>query len=118
MPAQRWRLTFERGTDAPEATQREEAAAWQEAVRTAGLGDPAGSDPPRVMPALPVSARMTGAREVAALLLPARWRRADLRARLGAAMPAGHRLLDLHDVWLGEPALPGIVVAADYRIGV
>ena len=31
-------------------------------------------------------------------------------------MPAGWRLVDLYDVWLGAPALAGQVVAADYRI--
>lgn len=31
-------------------------------------------------------------------------------------MPDDWRLIDLFDVWLGEPALAGQVVAADYRI--
>jgi hypothetical protein len=30
-------------------------------------------------------------------------------------MPPGHALVDLYDVWLGEPSLPGMVTASVYR---
>ena len=42
-----------------------------------------------------------------------RWR---VREALGACLPAGNRLLDVFDVWIGEPALPGQVVASVYRV--
>jgi len=41
------------------------------------------------------------------------WR---VREGLAEHLPAGWRLVDVHDVWLGSPALAGQVVAADYRI--
>jgi hypothetical protein len=39
-------------------------------------------------------------------------------ARACERPPGGWRLVDVHDVWLGSPALAGQVVAADYRIEV
>lgn len=60
---------------------------------------------------------MAAERERFDLFLTARWGIADVRERLERGMPAGHALIDLEDVWLGEPALAGQVVAADYRIG-
>ena len=39
-----------------------------------------------------------------------------VRERLADHLPTGWRLVDLHDVWLGAPALAGQVAAADYRI--
>ena len=32
-----------------------------------------------------------------------------------AAVPPGHEIVDLHDVWIGEPSIASRVVAADYR---
>ncbi len=40
------------------------------------------------------------------------WR---VRAALAPCLPAGTRLVDLYDVWPGEPALPGQVVGSIYR---
>ena len=40
------------------------------------------------------------------------WR---VREALAQSMPDGYRLLDVHDVWLGEAALPGQVAASVYR---
>jgi hypothetical protein len=39
-----------------------------------------------------------------------------VREELSARLPAGWTLVDLYDVWLAGPALPGRIVAADYRI--
>ena len=61
---------------------------------------------------------LTGDRELADLYLPERRTAADVRARLDGNIPQGHRLVDVHDVWLGEPPLPGLVVAADYSVDV
>ena len=38
--------------------------------------------------------------------------------RLTAGMPRGYRLIDLHDAWVGAPALATELVAADYRVTV
>jgi hypothetical protein len=43
------------------------------------------------------------------------WR---VREALIDRLPDGWRLVDLHDVWLGGPALAGQVAAADYRIDI
>jgi hypothetical protein len=40
------------------------------------------------------------------------WR---VRDALGTCLPHGWRLVDTYDVWLGEAALPGRVVASVYR---
>ena len=42
-----------------------------------------------------------------------RWR---VREALDGRLPAGWSLVDLDDVWLGGPALAGLVAAADYRV--
>jgi hypothetical protein len=65
-----------------------------------------------------VPAAMALERELADLVLTElvpRWR---AREALEPIVLAGWRLLDLFDVWTGEPPLPGQVVAADYRIEV
>jgi hypothetical protein len=41
---------------------------------------------------------------------------AEVRPIIAASLPPGHELVDVFDVWLGEPALSGRVVAADYRL--
>lgn len=40
----------------------------------------------------------------------------DVRVRLLDHLPGGVELVDLFDVWLGEPALPALVVAADWQV--
>ena len=42
----------------------------------------------------------------------------EVRERLAGSLPTGHELIEVHDVWLGAPALSGQVVAADYRMNV
>lgn len=118
MPAQRWRLTFGRTADAGDGGQREQLAEWGSALEAAGLRDPAAAEQPKLTFAAPMPAGLTADRELADLFLPRRWTVGDLRPRLRAHMPAGHPLRDLHDVWLGEPPLPGLVVAGDYRVDV
>ncbi len=115
MPAQRWRLTYARGADTPDLQQREQQAAWAAAIEAAGLrGDAAKG--PKLVPAAPIASGLTADAELADLFLPLRWRSVDVRERLGEAMPAGLKLIGLHDVWLGEPSLPGMVTAGDYRV--
>ena len=73
---------------------------------------------PRIAFGAPIPARLELERELADIVLtefvPA-WR---VREDLAGHLPAGWRLVDVHDVWLGSPALAGQVVAADYRIEV
>jgi hypothetical protein len=57
---------------------------------------------------------MTADRELIDVLLTERWTIGPLRNALAGRLPAGHRLVDLHDVWVGEPSLPSLIVAGDY----
>jgi hypothetical protein len=61
---------------------------------------------------------MLGELELVDVLLAERLTLPELRARLQTGLPEGHRLVDLHDVWLGEPTVAGRLVAADYRTAV
>ena len=118
MTAQRWRLVLARSADAPDLGSRELLAAWAAALDDAGLRDAAGAEPARLVPGAPIPAGLTGDAELADLFLPERRTTADVRARLRDHLPVGYRLVDLHDVWPGEPPLPGLVVAGDYRVDV
>jgi len=127
MPVQRWRLTFARTASAADLTPREQTAAWgavvaailaDGAARGTGPGSvsAAPGDRARFIAAAPLPAGMSADRELTDLLLPSRWRLPDLRERLETALPAGHQLVDLHDVWVGEPSLPSQLVAGDYLV--
>ena len=59
---------------------------------------------------------MTADGELIDLVLTERRPRWLVREAIEAVVPAGWRLVDLSDVWLGGPALAGVVGAADYRI--
>ncbi|HEX5828837.1 MAG TPA: DUF2344 domain-containing protein, partial [Candidatus Limnocylindrales bacterium] len=92
--------------------------AWEAALVASGLpvaGLDADPPKPRVVPAAPLSAAIPGEAELVDVWLTERlpvWR---VREALEASMPAAHRLVELHDVWLGSPALPGQVTASVYR---
>ncbi len=73
---------------------------------------------PRIAFGAPIPAKLELERELADIVLTEfvpTWR---VRDGLAEHLPAGWRLVDVHDVWLGSPALAGQVVAADYRIEV
>ncbi len=118
MPLQRWRLIVARSGDAPDLAQRELAAAWVDMLEAAGLRDRMAPEQPKLAFAAPIQAGLTADREIVDLFLPERRAAADVRTRIAAHLPSGYSLVDLHDVWLGEPALPGLVVAGDYRVEV
>jgi hypothetical protein len=59
---------------------------------------------------------MAAERELVDVLLSERLPVDQVRLAIIGALPAGHELIELHDVWLGEPPLPGQTAAADYRI--
>jgi hypothetical protein len=50
------------------------------------------------------------------VLLVDRRRTWEVREALDPVLPPGHELVDLEDVWLGAPPLPGRVAAAEYRV--
>ena len=117
-PRQRWRLIARRSGDAPSLTQRELADAWEAAVRASGL--PAAwteTTTPRMRLAFaaPLPIGVTGEAELIDLSLTERLPTWRVREALDARLPAGWSLVDLYDVWPAGPALPGRVVAADYR---
>ena len=116
---QRWRLVLRRSTEAPALTQREIAEAWEEAAVTSGL-PVAWTDAatPRIRLAFgaPLPVGVGGEAELMDLYLTERWPTWRVRKVLAEKLPAGWTLVDLYDVWLAGPALPGRVVAADYRI--
>jgi hypothetical protein len=66
----------------------------------------------------PVPAAIALERELADVMLVELVPLWQVRGALEAVMPDGWRLIDLFDVWLGEPPLAGQVAAADYRVEV
>jgi radical SAM-linked protein len=64
--------------------------------------------------ALPIG--VPGEAELADVVLTERLTRSDVRSSLDGQLPDGHRLVDLFDVWLGEPSLAARLAAADYRL--
>ncbi len=116
-PRQRWRIVFAR-----DAAVRDPAtgtgAAWDAALAPTGLpiARSLGKSPrPRITVGAPLPVGMVGEAELADLVLTERLPVAEVRARLVGHLPEGHRLVDLHDVWLGAPTLIAQIVAADYR---
>jgi len=91
---------------------------WEAAVEASGLPAfvPPGRGRARVAFGAPLSAGLVAEAELADIVLTAFepvWR---VRDALVGRVPPGWHLVDLYDVWLGEPPLAGQVVAADYRI--
>lgn len=117
-PRQRWRIVFAR--PAPLAPEHGDGlAGWEAALAAAGL--PLAFSQGRVArarlalaAALPIG--VAGEAELADMVLTARLTRPDVRSRLEGRLPDGHRLVDLFDVWLGEPSLAARLAAADYRL--
>ena len=56
--------------------------------------------------------------ELLEVTLTERWPAWRVREALVDGLPAGWHLVDLEDVWVGAPPLPGRVAAADYRIAI
>jgi hypothetical protein len=106
------------------AAARDTAAEWEAAVIASGLpvvlsgarGSGSRAARPRILFAASLPPLAEADAELADLLLYETRPVWDVRDRLRHHLPAGTELVDLHDVWLGEPALPSIVVAADWRV--
>jgi len=119
MAVQRWRLIVRRSAAAADLSQRDLLESWATTLRDSGLTTtpPTPAVPePKLVFAAPLPLRTTADRELVDLILPDRLTSADLRSRLSPNLPPGHELIDLADIWIGEPALPGLVVAADYDV--
>jgi radical SAM-linked protein len=107
-----------RGPLEGENGQREQLAAWERVLAASGLpvaGLDAEPPKPRFALAAPLGVAITGESELADVWLTERlpvWR---VREALATSVPAGYRLAGVQDVWLGEAALPGQVVASVYR---
>jgi radical SAM-linked protein len=114
-PRQRWRLVFRRRADAPPLQQKELLAAWQDGLVACGLPF-VPPDRPRLSFAAALQVGMAAEHELVDILLSERLPVDQVRLAIVEALPVGHELIELHDVWLGEPPLPGQTAAADYRI--
>lgn len=119
-PRQRWRIVFARAAP-PSPEHGDGVAAWEAALASAGL--PLAFSQGRAVrsrvalaAALPIG--VAGEAELADMVLTERLTRPHLRSSLEGRMPDGHRLVDLFDVWLGEPSLAARLAAADYRLDV
>lgn len=118
-PRQRWRFVVARDADAPMLPQRELTDGWTEAIESAGLplSRVEGARPrPRISFGAPLPVGMRADRELIDIVLTERWPAWRVREALAASIPPGWRLIEVEDVWLGGPPLPGRVAAADYRI--
>jgi radical SAM-linked protein len=116
---QRWRLIFARGEDARYLSHLDAVRAWERAFRRGQIpvATSEGFSPrPKLVFAAPLQLGLLAERELADLYLSERLTSPDLRARLAAGMPRGYRIVDLHDVWVGTPALAPQLAAADYRL--
>jgi radical SAM-linked protein len=109
---------FQRVADAPEALAPGTMAieAFVARLEASGLAVARSGTRPRLTLAAPLPIGISGDRELADLFTTLRQPIALVRPAIEAALPAGHRLVDVHDVWLGEPALAAQLEAADYRI--
>lgn len=112
---QRWRLVVARA--AAGTTQRDVERAWEAALVASGLPWAPSSTraAPRLAFGAPLPTGIGGEAELVDLFLAERLPMYQVREAVERSIPLGDRLLDLHDVWLGEPGLPSLVVGADYR---
>jgi radical SAM-linked protein len=115
---QRWRLVVSRAAQSGQEPQGDQLAEWEAALAAADLpiaGMDAARPKARFAVAAPLSVGIAGERELADLWLVERWPRWRVREALATSLPAGCALVELYDVWLGEPPLPGQVAASVYR---
>lgn len=118
-PRQRWRLVVARDRVAPDVTQRDVAAAWSDALESAGLplvAAGAGRGRSRVSFGAPLPVGMAAERDLIDVVLIQTWPAWRVREALADHLPEGWRLIDAFDVWLGGPPLAARVFAGDYRV--
>ena len=118
-PRQRWRLLVARTADAPDEAQREVTDRWVSAIESAGLPvawTEGARSRPRIAFGAPLPIGMAASGELIDVVLCERWPAWRVREALAGLVPAGWRLVELHDVWLAGPPLAGRVAAADYEV--
>ena len=116
---QRWRLIFARGEEARYLSHLDAVRLWERAFRRGEIpvATTEGFSPrPRLIFAAPLQLGMLAEHELADLFLSERLTAPNLRLRLAAGMPRGYAVVDLHDVWIGDPALAPQLAAADCRM--
>ena len=116
---QRWRLVFARDEAAQYLAHLDAVRLWERAFRRGGIpvATSEGFNPRlKLIFAAPLQLGMLAEHELADLYLAERLSAPDLRDRLAAGMPNGYRIVDLHDIWIGAPALAPQLEAADYRV--
>lgn len=116
---QRWRLVFARDEEARYLSHLDALRLWERAFRRGEIpvATSDGFSPrPRLIFAAPLQLGMLAEHDLADLFLAERLTAPDLRDRLAAGMPRGYRVVELHDVWIGDPALAPQLTAADYRM--
>jgi radical SAM-linked protein len=116
---QRWRVVFARDEEARYLSHLDAVTQWERAFRRGSIpvATTGGFNArPKLVFAAPLQLGMLAEHELADLFLDERLTSPALRTMLAAGMPAGYRVVDLHDVWIGAPALAPQLVAADYRM--
>jgi radical SAM-linked protein len=116
---QRWRLVFAREEEARYLAHLDAVKLWERAFRRGEIpvATSEGFSPrPKLIFAAPLQLGMLAEHELADLYLAERLTAPELRERLVAGMPRGYRVVDLHDVWVGAPAIAPQLMAADYRM--
>jgi radical SAM-linked protein len=116
---QRWRIVFARNERARYLSHLDAVTQWERAFRRGAIpfATTGGFNArPKLVFAAPLQLGMIAEHELADLYLAERLSAPELRARLAAAIPAGYAIVDLHDVWVGAPALAPQLAAADYRM--
>jgi Uncharacterized protein conserved in bacteria (DUF2344) len=120
-PRQRWRIEFARDPVAADQVGRAALDGWQAALATSGLPlvvADSGDRRPRLTLAAALPAAARGEAELLEVWLTERRTLWQVREALAPVMPEAHRWVDAEDIWLGAPALPGLVAAADWRVAV
>ncbi len=116
---QRWRLVFARDAEAQFLSHLDAVRLWERAFRRGEVpvARSEGFSPrPKIVFAAPLPLGMLAEHELADVFLEQRLTLPDLRARLAEGMPRGYRVVEIHDVWAGAPALAPQLEAADYRM--
>lgn len=119
LPRQRWRLVLARSPEVAGASQREVTETWEAALLGSGLPiarTDGAAGRPRIAFAAPLPIGVAAEAERLDVVLTERWPIWQVRAALEPVVPTGWHLMDLLDVWLGGPPLPGQVVGFAYRI--
>lgn len=116
-PCQRWRLyVAQPAAGVPERGAGEGGRSWAAILASSALPLAGEGIRVRVAPAAALPVGIAGEREVVDVYLAERRTIAEVRAAVVDALPPRWELVDLHDAWVGAPAAPAAVVAADYRV--